>query len=690
MSYAPCQNPNCKSYGKPHPNCRCYAEMAEGGDAGFCSSSRPHDPGCKYFADGGDTFDPDAYLAAKGGFDPDAYLAKQNAPAEGDSFDPDAYLAEKNQEQSGTTGQQVLAGVEGIAQGLAGPFATGAELGLSKLGVPGLSGEDIEARQEANPWTHRLAETGALVGSMFIGTGEAALIAKGAGMALKATKIAEMGKLGKLGANVLKGAITNGVIQLGDNASAWMIGQGDPQDPVGAFTAHMGANLLSSTLTGGMFGSLGNSARAAAATKSAEEIASLRLGDKLPSVLIGIGKRANPAEGEAFESLLKSKLPEPPAPHPLYPELPPSLPDIPAETPVIDRGAMKIGEKVHDYLLNSATTGVAGAAGAAAAPAIGYLGANVLAGILKPLLEKGFSKVSAKTVAPAMLKILNSGKFQGFSSAFNYADGVSRGLNAVDANISRLFGAAGIAAQQGIHEYGSQDAREKLREQIANGSLNEQLQDGINQQNQGTPPPGYAKGGEVKAPAEPEPPNGVAIHYPEQNVLLNATKGRISNYLNSLRPLPNQPKLPFDKEPDMRQQEKAYNKALDIANAPLGILDEIKKGTILPDHVKHLKSMYPELDNLLQKRLTQKITDSQLKDEKPPFHIRQGLSLYMGTALSAGLQPQSIQAAQAVFQQQQQGAPPQKKKSGSAPLTNSDRSFLTSSQSREGRQQRAH
>lgn len=44
MSLEPCKNPQCKSYGKPHPNCRCYAE---GGEVG------PHHPSCEYFADGG-------------------------------------------------------------------------------------------------------------------------------------------------------------------------------------------------------------------------------------------------------------------------------------------------------------------------------------------------------------------------------------------------------------------------------------------------------------------------------------------------------------------------------------------------------------------------------------------------------------------------------------------------------------
>jgi hypothetical protein len=48
----PCLNPNCKSQGKPHPNCHCYG-FAEGGDVEhFCAKGMPHKPDCQYFADG--------------------------------------------------------------------------------------------------------------------------------------------------------------------------------------------------------------------------------------------------------------------------------------------------------------------------------------------------------------------------------------------------------------------------------------------------------------------------------------------------------------------------------------------------------------------------------------------------------------------------------------------------------------
>jgi len=63
--YPPCINSSCKSYGKPHPNCRCYGTtseagnfyLAEGGEVGgYCSAGdRPHQPGCEYYAEGSPT-----------------------------------------------------------------------------------------------------------------------------------------------------------------------------------------------------------------------------------------------------------------------------------------------------------------------------------------------------------------------------------------------------------------------------------------------------------------------------------------------------------------------------------------------------------------------------------------------------------------------------------------------------------
>ena len=87
----PCLNPNCKSHGAPHPNCRCYG-MAEGGEAGhYCSTARPHAPGCEYYADGGESMGEGASMqpeASQGPLigDKEVELGIHNGLLNGDSI----------------------------------------------------------------------------------------------------------------------------------------------------------------------------------------------------------------------------------------------------------------------------------------------------------------------------------------------------------------------------------------------------------------------------------------------------------------------------------------------------------------------------------------------------------------------------------------------------------------------------
>lgn len=68
--YPPCINPSCKSFGKSHPNCRCYGgghlkegQFAEGGKVeNYCSNKNPHQEGCEYFKEGGMAGEEHHYL----------------------------------------------------------------------------------------------------------------------------------------------------------------------------------------------------------------------------------------------------------------------------------------------------------------------------------------------------------------------------------------------------------------------------------------------------------------------------------------------------------------------------------------------------------------------------------------------------------------------------------------------------
>lgn len=227
-----------------------------------------------------------------------------------------------------------------------------------------------------------------------------------------------------------------------------------------------------------------------------------------------------------------------------------------------------------------------------------------------------------------------------------------------------------------------------IDEWISKGGIAHDLQNELYKQQESE---NFAKGGEVK-PKEAQGVlhnHAIAEVYPDHNVMLQETKGRVSNYLNTLKPQPNQPKLAFDAPPDETQQKKTYHKALKIAAHPLSVMEDIKKGTLDPGQLDHLRNMYPEVSDDMQKRITKKIIEEQLKGKKPSYLIRQGLSLFMGAPLSGELTPQNIMAAQATFQgkkdQTQASGGPAKKTSA---LAKSDQSYLTADQAAASRQQK--
>lgn len=234
-------------------------------------------------------------------------------------------------------------------------------------------------------------------------------------------------------------------------------------------------------------------------------------------------------------------------------------------------------------------------------------------------------------------------------------------------------------------------SREAIHDWISKGGVTHDTQQEIYKQQQVQ---GLAEGGEVKNQESKGLHSGhpIATAYPEQNMMLQAAKGRVSNYLTSMQPQQNQAKLAFDRPRDQTHEKKSYERALDIAAHPLGVLDKIQQGNIHPEHLRHLNSMYPELSDVMQKKMTKRITEAQLKGEKPDHVVRQGLSMMMGTPLSGELTPQNIQAAQATFKSQQ--APPtnpqtpDKKKKSTSSLSKVDQSYLTGNQARIERQQK--
>ncbi len=650
--------------------------MAEGGEAGFCTKARPHDKTCQYFSEGGEAapdfitddqappdlptpvktespdFIPDDQVPPDESpdFIPDEQVPGENAGDDANAdLDPAALQAKifekyhpEGEGQYDSAGQQIGGMAEGLAQGFAPVVSTLAETKL--LDIPA---EDIAGRQEAHPWEH-----GAL---------EALGAAIGPGKAVKALKI---------GSGLIKGAIANGAVQAGDEVSKWILGQGDPSDGVGAALARTGL----ATFFGGLFGKAGESAE-----KGAAKLAESKLGERLEYFLYGLSSGAKGKGGALPEAagrltgLSDSATKGYETGRKAYAAIGGKL--LPASLGAVAQGYNKAREGyAEDGLEGGVLGGVKG------------MGEGALSGLVASLAGKGFSKISAKVVAPTLLKILSNGKIYSLTGAFDHAANMAAGSDLATNATKGLLGLTGPGAQQVISAYGDKVNRQKIKDELDDGWLNRD----IKAESQPAEMPGFAKGGAVSAPTEKDH-GGLATHFPEQNIIMHAAKGRILGYLNSLRPEKNGLKLPFDAAPDLRERERSYNKAIDLANAPLGILEEIKRGTIEPEHVQHFNAMHPEVGGLLQKKLMEGITQLQMDDKKPSFKVRQGLSMFMGTALSSDFTPASIQAAQNVFAQagaQKHPNPPAKTGKNTSTLSKADDAFLTSSQARVQRSQR--
>lgn len=655
MSYAPCENPSCKSYGKPHPNCRCHNELARGGEVSFCSKKQKHKNGCQYFQDGGmavpseDLPNEEAAPSMavpqedipENTAPPSAAVPAADLPDGGDEAnnnlspaDLQAKMVEAAHPGGPTEyespGQQALGAVEGAAQGLAGPLAP-----LIETKVLGVPKEDIVRRAEDNPGGHAVAEGAAFVGGMLTGSSEAA-------MALKAVeKAAEYARLGKVGAAAMKGFIGNGIIQGGDEVSKAILGQGDPND---AFSPLIVTGI--SAVLGAAMGASG--AKLGSVIGEGIEGTIFNKSSKIENFLSGIGHAAEgkpiPQDsGKSFSAGAR-----------FYQDIP-----------------KRIGEGIGSYVGHKA-----------GGTEIGYLVGRKLEPIIAKLTNR-----PVKYVMPTVVRWLSEGAQGNVMNMIDYANKVDKGTSLINKTMNALFT---TGTTQAIDAAKPSDL-DVLRGHVERGPQAELNQEMQNQHNE---PQGYAKGGDVKH----NPENGgvhshmhLAQTFPEQNHMMQVAKGRVTNYLSSMRPQQMQSKLAFDDAPDDTEQKRHYEKALDVAVNPLGVLNHVKNGTIEADHLKHLSSMYPELQGHLQKKITERVTQDQLDGKKPDFKTRQGLSMFMGAPLSGEFTMQSIQAAQAVFAKKE---PPHDggnggAKKNSTSLSKSDRSFLTDDQARMSRQQRS-
>lgn len=343
------------------------------------------------------------------------------------------------------------------------------------------------------------------------------------------------------------------------------------------------------------------------------------------------------------------------------------LDQIIPHTPLnVTRGTMEdvtSGARLADYVVRKGLANVAGegagaALGAGISSAVGIPpGWGALAGqhALGPL----FAKVLPALTRPILDSATNS---SGIKAAVDYTSAVAKGENALGKAVKNVF--KNIEKPAINLSLPSERSRDKLNAQVINSQTN---------------------------PSSLLHVGGDTGHYlPKHATALSATAMNALAFLNSQRP-DTTPKMPLDSKLPPDPGKKAnYNRMLDIANQPLLVVDKIKSGSITPNEIIAVKTMYPGLYNNLVGKLTNEMNDHMTKGGAIPYTTRLGLSLFAGTPLDSTMTPQAIVSAQPKpVQQPQQGQTKPPSASSTKGISKLPGQYQTANQTREQRAQKS-
>lgn len=299
--------------------------------------------------------------------------------------------------------------------------------------------------------------------------------------------------------------------------------------------------------------------------------------------------------------------------------------------------------------------------GGAMAMAAMLTGHNPALGFMIGQAGKWVSRDAPDAVRLAFLKFLgHDGPVEpaAFKSAVDFIQSTIKGQNAVKKGTQAVF----TAGKQVLSEtqMPTKDDREKLDKRLK--ALQKDTSPLLN------------TGGKT------------SYYMPEHSASMGQTAAQATNYLNSLRPNTDK-RAPLDPKIKPSAAETAtYNRALDIAEQPMLVLDAIKHGTLTPQDVAHLRSLYPDLYNKFNSEMMTHVIDREHDEEPIPYKTKLALSLFMGQPLDSTMTPESLMSTQPQMQGPAPGAngqPGQQPKHSMTAISKMSQGVATPGQARE-------
>lgn len=277
-----------------------------------------------------------------------------------------------------------------------------------------------------------------------------------------------------------------------------------------------------------------------------------------------------------------------------------TLKDLPTGAKLADVFVKKVADKLGGTLIG----GVLGKLSGVPFGELGgaYLGEKFLGSILP-------------SIAKPMLEKVASG--EGLEAARTYGEAITKGAELSDRAIKSIFKAGKVLPE---NKEPNRDTREKLEKQLSALQKDSSRLANI---------------------------SGHMGHYlPDHATSLGATTSNIVQFLNSIKPQTT-PRAPLDPPTKISKPiEGQYNRALDIAQQPLVVLQSLKDGTLTSHDVVAMQNMYPGLYEGLKQKLMNEIVEVRSRDESIPYKTKLGLSLFMAQPLDSTMSPLGIMGAQ--------------------------------------------
>lgn len=156
---------------------------------------------------------------------------------------------------------------------------------------------------------------------------------------------------------------------------------------------------------------------------------------------------------------------------------------------------------------------------------------------------------------------------------------------------------------------------------------------------------------------------------PHHAVQLAAQAAGATSYLKGLKPSRMQTSPLDNPEPPDKMAENHYDRHLSLAQDPMLIVQHIKDGTLRPDDVTTIHTLYPGLSKSLAQKSFEQLVEAKQKGVEIPYKQKQSLSTFLGQPLDSSMTPASMQAIMASagpqqMQNQAKTQPKSKKASG--------------------------